>query len=443
MTTEGQTPPHDCDAEGAVLSACMLESSALDTALEILKPEMMYSEANRRIFEACRETSIAGQPVDVVTVAAWLRDRERLGQVGGAAYLATLVDTVPSVARVADYARIVREKWRVRQLISTCQKIAAEGYGDFGDAQTFIDGAEQSVYQIARDGSAPVTMCKLGDATRELFAEINAAMSEGRHLTGTPTGFGKLDTLTTGLHDGELTLIAARPGMGKAQPLDAKILTPTGWTTMGAIKVGDAVIDGDGKRAKVIGVFDRGTRDVFRVTMSDGGSTECCDEHLWFTRTRSNRRSKTDTSGSVKTLKDIRDTMSRCDGGLNHSIRFVGAVDFENAGPLPLDPYLLGLLIGDGCLTKGAIVSNPEKDIQQAIAERIPASDVSRVCDDGITVRIRHRTKLGGATSTTMAALRDLGLMGHHSFDKFIPEQYQRANVADRVALLRGVAGAL
>src|SRR4051794_35624456 len=147
--SSGRVPPHDLEAEAAVLSAILLDRDALDKVLENLKSEHFYSEAHRRIYEGAIELSSKGLPIDIVSVAGWLRDRERLAQVGGSAYLAELADAVPAVAHIETYARMVREKWRVRQLIGTCQKIAAEGYGDVGEVQAFIDGAEQAVYEIA------------------------------------------------------------------------------------------------------------------------------------------------------------------------------------------------------------------------------------------------------------------------------------------------------
>ena len=142
----GRVPPHDLDAEAAVLSAVLLKRDALDQVLEILKPEHFYSEANGRIYEAAMELASVSQPIDTVTVASWLRDRERLQQIGGAAYLAQVVDATPAVAHVAAHARTVREKWRLRRVIAECQRISAEGYGDVGDAQVFIDGAVRRLH---------------------------------------------------------------------------------------------------------------------------------------------------------------------------------------------------------------------------------------------------------------------------------------------------------
>ncbi|AUX46716.1 DNA helicase [Sorangium cellulosum] len=210
----GRVPPHDLDAEAAVLSAILLHRDALDRVLEILKAEHFYSEANSRIYEATQELAASGTPIDIVSVASWLRDRERLAQVGGAAYLAQLADATPAVAHVAAHARVVYEKWRVRQLIATCQRVAAEGYGDVGVVQDFIDGAEQAVYQLARTPQGTSTQ-PIAQVLKAAFEQITAAAERGDRITGISTGYEKLDAKTAGLHDGDLSIIAARPGMGK------------------------------------------------------------------------------------------------------------------------------------------------------------------------------------------------------------------------------------
>jgi len=214
LSVQGRVPPHDLDSEAAVLSAILLERDALDKVLEALKPEYFYSEANRRIFEAALELSTRGVPVDIVSVAGTLRDHERLAQVGGSAYLAQLVDSVPSVAHVETYARRVREKWRIRQLIATCQRVSAEGYGDVGEVQAFVDGAEQAIYEIARTPEA-TSVQRIEPIIRSVFEQITELARRGERITGVPTGFERLDAKTAGLHEGELTIVAARPGMGK------------------------------------------------------------------------------------------------------------------------------------------------------------------------------------------------------------------------------------
>jgi len=214
ISVDGKVPPHDLDAEAAVLSAVMVDPAAFDKVQDFLKPEHFYSEAHRRIFEACFELKARGQPVDVVQVASFLRTRERLNAVGGMGYLTDVLAAAPAVANVGAYGQTIFEKFRIRNLIGVCQRVTAQGYVDYGEAQAFIDGAEQSIYNIARTSQNQSTE-KLIDVMKKSFKALTEAVQRGDRITGTPTGFERFDRLTAGLHDGDLTIVAARPGMGK------------------------------------------------------------------------------------------------------------------------------------------------------------------------------------------------------------------------------------
>ncbi len=212
--TEGRLPPQDLDAEAAVLSAMLLSAGAFDEVQDILRPEHFYSDANRSIYEAVLELGRTSQPIDWVSVASWLRSRGRLEQIGGTPYLAELTDSTPAVAHVATHALTVREAARLRQLISTCQKYAAEGYGECEDVQQFIDQAEQAIFDIARVARGS-TVIPLRDAIHRAFELLSAAAKRGEAITGISSGFTELDKRCAGLHPGDLYIVAGRPGMGK------------------------------------------------------------------------------------------------------------------------------------------------------------------------------------------------------------------------------------
>ncbi|HPB99483.1 MAG TPA: replicative DNA helicase, partial [Polyangiaceae bacterium] len=186
----------------------------LDKVQPIVAADHFYSDANRKIFEAFVDLSANGRPIDILTVRSWLDDRGFLQRVGGAKYLAEILDAVPAVSNVDDYAKRIREKWRVRELISACRRVAAEGYGTIEDVQKFIDSAEQTVYDIARTPES-TTVMSLRDVIQVTFTRITDSLRRGSRITGTPTGFTRLDKLTGGLNEGDLTIVAARPGMGK------------------------------------------------------------------------------------------------------------------------------------------------------------------------------------------------------------------------------------
>ena len=211
---DDRVPPQDLGAESAVLSAVLLSREVLDKVQPIVSADHFYSDANRKIFEAFVDLSANGRPIDILTVRSWLDDRGLLQRVGGARYLAEILDAVPAVSNVDDYAKRIKEKWRLRELISACRRVAAEGYGTVEDVQKFIDGAEQSVYDIARTPES-TTILPIKDVIQATFVRLNDSLKRGNRITGTPTGFSRLDKLTGGLNEGDLVIVAARPGMGK------------------------------------------------------------------------------------------------------------------------------------------------------------------------------------------------------------------------------------
>jgi replicative DNA helicase len=213
----GRVPPHDLDAEAAVLSASLLSASALGRALEVLLPEHFYSEAHRRVFEAAVALSEAATPVDMVTVGGWLKDRDRLAQVGGMPYLHEVLGAAPALgpAEVEAYARIVFDKWRLRTLIETCQRVAAEGYTDVGDLEAFLDDAESRVHQATSARGKAKTVQTMRAAAKDAFVKIKTYAENHGAILGTRTGFDRLDRALGGMHAGDLLVFAGRPAMGK------------------------------------------------------------------------------------------------------------------------------------------------------------------------------------------------------------------------------------
>ena len=216
----GRVPPHDLDAEAAVLAAGLLDTGALDVVLEVLEGNHFYSEANRLIFEAMETLRRAGGPVDVMVVASLLRDREKMQRVD-VAYLGQIVDCTPAIANVRSHALIVSRKWQRRRLIATCHTIAGEGYGDIGDDgiasadyhEEWISKSEQRIFAVTRRAQVREAG-RLGDI---VAAEVAAQKDpEKRDKRGkVPTHFDKYDGEIGGIWNGDLIIIAARPGMGK------------------------------------------------------------------------------------------------------------------------------------------------------------------------------------------------------------------------------------
>src|SRR4029079_19684641 len=170
---------------------------------------------------------------DAVTVAAELDRRGLLRRVGGAPYLHTLISTVPTAANAGYYAEIVAEKALLRRLVEAGTRVVQYGYAgaDGADVADSVDRAEAEIYDVT-DGRTSDDFVALEQLLQPTMDEIDAIASQGGVARGVPTGFVELDELTNGLHPGQMVVIAARPGMGKALALDTPLPTPMGWTTM-------------------------------------------------------------------------------------------------------------------------------------------------------------------------------------------------------------------
>lgn len=212
----GRVPPNNEEAEAAVLSAVLTSERALDACLEVLPTgEAFYGDAHRRIYDAAAELHAKGQPVDIQTVAAVLRDRDRLQAIGGIAYLAQIVDATPSVAHVAAHAKIVREKWRVRRLIDTCSMIAAEGYGDYGDAITFVTRALDLVGELV-ESSSESRLASLGEIGRVRDVELQERWAGKREAWGISSPHKRVHAITHGMEPGQVVFVGADTSGGKS-----------------------------------------------------------------------------------------------------------------------------------------------------------------------------------------------------------------------------------
>lgn len=209
----GLLPPHDLDAEAAVLSACFLKDSAITMVLDLLEPEHFYSEPNARVWQAIATLHGLGTPVDNVSVATWLKDRGWLEKCGGTAYLGHLADACPVIGHARAYAVTVLRKARRRRAIATAQIIAAEGYADVGDEDEWLGGLEDRIGEAV--GSAAVQAdYSIDSAIAESFASLDE--TQAGTLSGLSTGLAPLDVLTGGLQAREIILLGAPSGGGKS-----------------------------------------------------------------------------------------------------------------------------------------------------------------------------------------------------------------------------------
>jgi replicative DNA helicase len=210
----GKVPPQAIDMEEAVLGAIMLEKEAVITILDILKPASFYKDAHQKIFKAVSDLSSREYPVDLYTVTEELRAHDELESVGGPVYLTQLTSKVVSAANVDYHARIVAQKYIQRELIRVATEIQNRSFDDSIDVTELLDFSENELFQIA-EGNIKREVSPINMVIKEAIKEIEEAGKREDALVGIPSGFTKLDRLTSGWQKSELIIIAARPSMGK------------------------------------------------------------------------------------------------------------------------------------------------------------------------------------------------------------------------------------
>jgi len=210
-----RTMPHDDVAEQSVLGGMLLSKDAIADVVESLRASDFYKPAHETIYEAILSLYGHGSPADAITVADELKKRGELTRVGGAAYLHTLIASVPTAANAQYYAEIVKEHAIMRRLIEAGTKIAQLGYANETEVDTLVDQAQAEIYAVT-DGNAKEDYVSFSDALEATMREIDANSNRPDGVYGVPTDFIELDELTGGLHGGQMIVIAARPGVGKS-----------------------------------------------------------------------------------------------------------------------------------------------------------------------------------------------------------------------------------
>jgi len=321
----------------------------------------------------------------------------------------------------------------LQKAMDKAQKIITQG--DF-ESYDKVEGLVRDALQVG----------EIDKGQTDIFSDLDTVLDEDyRHPI--PMGIAGIDKLLKGgLAKGEIGVILAPTGVGKDQPISEPVLTPTGWVTMGDIKVGNKVIGSDGKEQYVLGVYPQGVRPMYKVEFSDGTHTSCGLEHLWSVNTLNMRTAKTrDKQGKgvyrpnygykvVKTSDMMNDIKKR--GRYNYRLPVVSPVDFEKRDVL-IDPYLLGLLLGDGGIKTEVNFTTADVELVEYVESVLPGnSQIKKVTNSNYGYRI---TKQNGLINPVIQSLKDMDLYGCGSNDKFIPKNYLYNSLEVRVSLLQGL----
>lgn len=481
-----RTPPHDLLAEQSALGGMLLSKDAVADVIETLRGTDFYVPKHELIFEAILTLYSHGEPTDVVAVTDELIKTGELQKAGGADYLHSLTSIVPTAANAGYYASIVNERALLRRLVEAGTRIVQMGYNGQGEALDLVNNAQAEIYSVT-GAEAAEDYVPLEVAVGAAIEEIEAARGRDGQMTGIPTGFAGIDQLTNGLHPGQMIIIAARPAMGKALALYTPLPTPTGWTTMGAVRVGDELYDANGRPTRVVAATEVMTdRPCYEVEFSDGSTIIADAQHQWVTETRSARR--VGGGSEIVTTEQMLATLTVAgDQRANHSIRNAAPLSAAEA-ELPVPPYALGAWLGDGH-SSGARLTSETAEIPALVARegvrtesrgnmlyalKTPPRTLllrnCEVCGVEFTARHPHVRTCGrscgsknkgthperltcpecwepysGEAQRCMACYRDhgsftallrkIGVLG----DKHVPTEYLRASEAQRRSLLAGL----
>jgi replicative DNA helicase len=427
MDDHGRIPPQNLDAEASVLGSILLDNEAYHSLEGMLRPEMFYKEAHRKIYAAMEALIGKGNPVDNVTMLEELRHRDQLEEVGGAAYLVGLSDNVPTSVYAKFYAGIVVEKSNLRSLIQASSKIMQLAYDEAAPVEELMDRAEKLVFEVAQKKTQQAFQ-EMKTLVNETFQYISTLADNPGFSTGVATGFRDLDEMTTGLQPGSLNVIAARPSMGKCLTAQTLIDDPhTGerlplerWINQRRSCVFGLADDGRVRPTRISAWIDSGIKPVFRVTTKLGREVEVTGHHPFLT---------------VQGWTPLHDLT------VGSKIAVPRAVPcFGNDSSTSLDLVrLMAYLIAEGNLTQTSPrFTNTDpiilEDFRTALNQEFPTLEMHQ---DGIDYRISHKWQPGvskGAPNPLTQWLREVGLWGCSALEKRCPDLIWRFD-RERLAL--------
>lgn len=435
MTAEFMALPQNLEAEQSVIGGLLLDddnSERVQKVLAMLKPESFYSRSHQVIFAEMRQMFRDNKPVDGLTLFDALEGKGLAEQVGGFAYLAEIAKNTPSAANIVAYAASVREAAMERYGINRLTEATELLYSRNGMSATQKYEAIQGIFTQLADHSKTGSrrgLRSFGEVMDDWVADLEKRFDPSGEQRGMSTGIPSLDRLLApkGLVKGSLFVIGARPKMGKAMAMDAKILLQDGsWTTHGEIKVGQQVASVDGLASVVTGVFPQGIRKMYQVTFEDGRVVKAADSHLWeISSSKFEGARVVDTEKLEAMLQRV-----RYQGRLripSLSGDFGSSVDH-------VDGWVLGALLGDGSLTKSVKFTNSEDYVLSRMAASVSPLNLRHVGGNDYAVT-HHR----GCKNPLMESLREYELLGKTAQDKEIPDSIFSAGKATRIGVLVGL----
>lgn len=429
----GKLPPQAVELEEAVLGALMLEKDALTAVIDILQPKSFYKEAHGRIFSAIQNLFQRSEPIDILTVTQELKRTGELEIVGGAYYISQLTNRVASSANVEFHARIISQKYIQRELIRISSDTIREAYDDTADVFDLLDNAERNLFSVV-EGNIRKNYDKMSSLISQAMQQIEAAKNQKSGVSGVPSGFTDLDRMTSGWQPSDLVILAARPAMGKCLGKGTKVVMFDGTLkNVEDVQAGDLLMGDDSTSRLVMGTT-RGQENMYWVHQNHGISYRVNESHiLSLKRSRNEGGHK---HGEVLNI-EIRDYLQKSDKFKSNYKGYKVAVEFDEQ-PLTVDPYFLGLWLGDGHSYSSRITNTDAEVIdyikdyaKELELEFVEYKQEGKTTNYGITKGFRGQQDF----FSVQGELRAMNLIEN----KHIPQQYISNSTANRLQLLAGL----
>ena len=443
LSPKGLTPPQAVDLEQAMLGSMLLGKDYTAQVIAIIGERTedntpFYSDAHTAIYLAMlslHNNADGEKPVDLLTVKYELERSGKLDDIGGVVYLQEL--TMVAGYNVESYAKTIVEKHIARELIRIDEENKLLLFEASGDVREIASQQEAEIAALLDQPQAGVGRFR---SMQEVGQETVKVLHNAGKLGGEALSFGltELDELCAGgSRPGEFVLLAGRTSQGKAQPLDSKVLTVVGWSNMGDLRIGDELASVDGKQSTVTAIFPQGRIANYRVTFDDGRTVDCSKDHLWSVYSSVWQQERVITTSEIIRLKATKKYAGRI--GVRRWI-----AEWGKDSNLPIHPYVLGVLLGDGNLTSLSITKSDDA-LMEKVSQLIGQDYHLKRTKVPITWQLRRVGSIwvkghsGVLPNYYRDTIRRLGLFGKIGHEKFIHPEYLSANKQQRLELLQGL----
>ena len=431
---KGKLPPQALDLEEAVLGAMMIDKKGVDEVIDILQPDAFYKEAHKHIFEAIFQLFTDSQPIDLLTVSAQLKKSAKLDLAGGDFYLIQLTQKISSSAHIEFHSRIILQKYIQRSLIKISSEIIEESYDETTDVFDLLDKAESKLYEVTQGNikRSSETAQSLVIQAKKRIEEI--ANKEG--LSGIATGFEKLDKITSGWQPSDLIIIAARPGMGKCLGKGTKVLMYNGTLKKVEDIISGELLMGDDSTPRKVLSIARGREKMYWIRQNKANSYRVNESHiLSLKRSRNEGKHR---KGDILNIT-VKEYLEKSDKFKSNYKGYKVAVEFYEK-ELTLEPYYLGLWIGDGH-SYSQRITNVDSEVINYLddyavrleSELVVYEQENRTKNYSIVKRNRALSE--DFQINIQTELRKLNLLEN----KHIPENYLINSRKNRLELLAGI----